>query len=312
MRKTSVLLLLAMIGAGGLLAACDKTPPDSAGASMTVDAARTVEAHAKYNAYVDAANRIGDHYEAALRSYRNYTLPQLKGAGPLEHYNVVDDQTIDRDLKGLQTAIASPGEPSDIDPAAQELLQAVQALGLISRELSTYASSKGYLADQGAKARANNDAYLAALEKAAKAEENLADTLERHDREMIESEFGKATKGSANYYRLGILLHAKNGLVAMQAVANDKDNPQKRKAVESEFDQLQALLDERKGKLTPGCTSVNDYATGYLAAGRSLLQNLDSGTKGQNALSSRLEYDYRSFSQQFNNLIGTFNQPGQC
>lgn len=307
----------ALLAATLMLAACGD---DNAKSEAKTAEASTAQAEiVKYNQYVDAANSINQSFEETLDQYEQYMVPKLADKKPVKDYVIGNDIMVLRTKEKLEKALAMQPAIPEIDAAAKDFAQALGKLAPLSSDLQNYAAAKTFLSDNGALAREKSPAYVAALTEVAKAESAFYHGISVKDTANTKEAFEKAKKDTVAYYRAGMVYYGKSTLNQASGIFDGTGLGDKKDAFKQDLDKLNEMalgFDKKTREADPkGCASTMMQANGFLAAGRKVLENTESGRYKEDAartgafkmLRPTIVDDAYSLRQKFNNLINNLN-----
>jgi hypothetical protein len=311
------LCMSALLAATLMLAACgdDNAKPEAKTAEASTAQAEIV----KYNQYVDAANSINQSFEETLDQYEQYMVPKLADKKPVKDYVIGNDIMVLRTKEKLEKALAMKPAIPEIDAAAKDFAQALGKLAPLSTDLQNYAAAKTFLSDNGALAREKSPAYVAALTEVAKAESAFYHGISLKDTANTKEAFEKAKKDTVAYYRAGMVYYGKSTLNQASGIFDGTGLGDKKDAFKQDLDKLNEMalgFDKKTREADPkGCASTMMQANGFLAAGRKVLENTESGRYKEDAartgafkmLRPTIVDDAYSLRQKFNNLINNLN-----
>ncbi|MNQ04501.1 hypothetical protein D3C85_172190 [compost metagenome] len=311
------LCMSALLAATLMLAACgdDNAKPEAKTAEASTAQAEIV----KYNQYVDAANSINQSFEETLDQYEQYMVPKLADKKPVKDYVIGNDIMVLRTKEKLEKALAMQPAIPEIDAAAKDFAQALGKLAPLSTDLQNYAAAKTFLSDNGALAREKSPAYVAALTEVAKAESAFYHGISVKDTANTKEAFEKAKKDTVAYYRAGMVYYGKSTLNQASGIFDGTGLGDKKDAFKQDLDKLNEMalgFDKKTREADPkGCASTMMQANGFLAAGRKVLENTESGRYKEDAartgafkmLRPTIVDDAYSLRQKFNNLINNLN-----
>jgi hypothetical protein len=311
------LCMSALLAATLMLAACgdDNAKPEAKTAEASTAQAEIV----KYNQYVDAANSINQSFEETLDQYEQYMVPKLADKKPVKDYVIGNDIMVLRTKEKLEKALAMKPAIPEIDAAAKDFAQALGKLAPLSTDLQNYAAAKTFLSDNGALAREKSPAYVAALTDVAKAESAFYHGISVKDTANTKEAFEKAKKDTVAYYRAGMVYYGKSTLNQASGIFDGTGLGDKKDAFKQDLDKLNEMalgFDKKTREADPkGCASTMMQANGFLAAGRKVLENTESGRYKEDAartgafkmLRPTIVDDAYSLRQKFNNLINNLN-----
>ncbi|MGE8566932.1 MAG: DUF3829 domain-containing protein [Achromobacter sp.] len=307
----------ALLAATLMLAACGD---DNAKSEAKTAEASTAQAEiVKYNQYVDAANSINQSFEETLDQYEQYMVPKLADKKPVKDYVIGNDIMVLRTKEKLEKALAMQPAIPEIDAAAKDFAQALGKLAPLSTDLQNYAAAKTFLSDNGALAREKSPAYVTALTDVAKAESAFYHGISVKDTANTKEAFEKAKKDTVAYYRAGMVYYGKSTLNQASGIFDGTGLGDKKDAFKQDLDKLNEMalgFDKKTREADPkGCASTMMQANGFLAAGRKVLENTESGRYKEDAartgafkmLRPTIVDDAYSLRQKFNNLINNLN-----
>lgn len=311
------LCMSAILAATLMLAACgdDNAKPQAKAAEASTAQAEIV----KYNQYVDAANSISQSFDETLDQYNKYMVPKMADKKPVKDYVIGNDIMVLRTKEKLEKALAMKPAIPEIDAPAKNFADALGKLAPLSTELQNYAAAKTFLSDNGALAREKSPAYVAALTDVAKAESAFYHGISVKDTANTKEAFEKAKKDTVAYYRAGMVYYGKSTLDQATGIFEGTGLGDKKDAFKQQLDKLNEMtlgFDKKTREADPkGCASTMMQANAFLAAGRKVLENTDSGRYQQDAertgafkmMRPTIVDDAYSLRQTFNNLINNLN-----
>ncbi|HCQ47982.1 hypothetical protein C4E15_27215 [Achromobacter spanius] len=311
------LCMSAILAATLMLAACgdDNAKPQAKAAEASTAQAEIV----KYNQYVDAANSISQSFDETLDQYNKYMVPKMADKKPVKDYVIGNDIMVLRTKEKLEKALAMKPAIPEIDAPAKNFADALGKLAPLSTELQNYAAAKTFLSDNGALAREKSPAYVAALTDVAKAESAFYHGISVKDTANTKEAFEKAKKDTVAYYRAGMVYYGKSTLDQATGIFEGTGLGDKKDAFKQQLDKLNEMtlgFDKKTREADPkGCASTMMQANAFLAAGRKVLENTDSGRYKQDAertgafkmMRPTIVDDAYSLRQTFNNLINNLN-----
>lgn len=282
----------------------------------------------KYNIYVDVSNSLSTSFEEARDSYVESQVPRLQGKAPLTSLRIQNDILVDRSAKKLDTAAAIDAPLPEIDESAKAFSAALKVLSPLSRELNDYANSKGYLADNGDKARQMSKDYLAALTAVAQAEAAFDKGLGARDQALTREAFEKARKDTAAYYRAGLIYHGKLNHADARTLFESPNDPKALAAFEAS---LALVADSAAGwsrkiaeqsaessAAARSCSGSMLHINEFIGQSRSMVKDIKAGVfnRKETGAMARMPAYMRSssivssanrYNQNFANMIGQFN-----
>ncbi|QNK67659.1 DUF3829 domain-containing protein [Variovorax sp. PAMC26660] len=328
--KYWTILSATLVTALALLAGCgDKADKPAQAASQAQAQKSNTEQQLveKYNIYVDVSNSLSTSFQEARESYVESQLPPLQAKAPLTSLRIQNDILVDRSAKKLDAAVAIDAPLPEIDESAKAFSAALKVLSPLSRELNDYANSKGYLADNGDKARQMNKDYLAALTTVAQAEAAFDKGLSARDQALTKEAFEKAPKDTAAYYRAGLIYHGKLNHADARTLFESPNDPKALAAFEASlalvadsatgWSKKTAEQSAQSGKsCSGGMLQINEF----IGQSRSMVKDIRNGVfkrKETGAMaglpaymrSSSIVSSANRYNQNFANMIGQFNHP---
>ncbi|WP_233233855.1 DUF3829 domain-containing protein [Bordetella sp. LUAb4] len=311
-----------VLAAACVLAACGDDKPKSAESAPSAksQAAAAEQAQVlKYNQYVDTANGVSTSFSEALERYNKYNTPAVNAKKPIKDFTIQNDIYIDRTKAGLEKALAMQPAMPALDSPAKPFADALGKLSPLSHELQNYSASKGYLADDGAKARELSAAYVAALTEVVKQEDAFYSGLSDQDMQNTKTAFENAKKDSAAYYRIGLVYWGK----AAQAQASTflageglGEHVQGFKDAISQVNDMGQGYDRKaREQNQKGCPSLMMHVNQYVADGRTIIKSTEDGSYVNDAKNrpavmqhmSRERDNIRDLRQHFNNIVSALN-----
>jgi hypothetical protein len=281
----------------------------------------------KYNIYVDVSNTLSTSFQEARENYVQNQVPLLQAKAPLTSLRIQNDILVDRSAKRLDAAVAIAAPLPEIDESAKAFSAALKVLSPLSRELNDYANAKGYLADNGDKARQLNKNYLAALTAVAEAEAAFDKGLGARDQALTKEAFEKAPKDTAAYYRAGLIYHGKLNHADASALFAAPNDPKALAAFEASlalvadsaagWSKKMAEQSSQGGKsCSGGMLQINEF----IGQSRSMVKDIKAGVfaRKETGAMARMPAYMRSssivssanrYNQNFANMIGQFNHP---
>ena len=279
------MLAALLMSMGLLLNGCDNADKTSNATTQTAqghEAASTEQAEVeKYNAYVDAANfhaDFGEMLETRLKTY-----PPLFAAGKkLTNYDMVSNLDISIMQDKLQTALAMSYAMPELDAPAKGMLDALKKLQPIQSELAGYADAKGYLADDGKKAKDMEPALDDALKNVAVFQAQFYDGIHKRDEINTRTAFENAEKGSLEYYRAGIIVYAKESARLSDAFFETSGSEDSIKPFNESLNKTAEMIEgwTKKGlEQTPpmGCSLLKSQLNGFVGTAREAIAKARSG-----------------------------------
>ncbi|UFH50812.1 YiiG family protein [Pseudomonas sp. KNUC1026] len=314
-----------LVAAGVLLSGCDdnKAPHSAATpqgqAEAPAPSAEQVEIE-KYNAYVDAANSGGDF--AAILEHRlaEYS-KQLKSQNKLTEYYLFDVHDISNVRDNLKKALALPAPMPELDEPAKAMLVALEKLAPIHADLANYTESKGWLADDGKKAKEMEPALDAALEAVAVEQAKFYDGLSKRDEINVKHAFDAAEKDSLAYYNAGFVLYGKQAMRLSREFFKSAGADATIQPFADSLDKTAQMVEGWQKKNTsksPSCTVLPSRMNQFVAKGRQAISTAKAGgykydEQRQMAWKNDnpIQRDAKFFGEAFDNVIRDMNS-SQC
>ena len=311
-----------VLAAACVLAACGDDKPKSAESAPSAksQAAAADQAQVlKYNQYVDTANNVNSSFGEALERYNKYNVPAVKSKDPIKSFVIQNDIYIDRTKAGLEKALAMQPAMPALDGPARPFADALGKLSPLSRELENYNASKGYLADNGAKARELSPAYVAALTEVVKQEDAFYSGLSEQDMQNTKTAFENAKKDSAGYYRIGLVYWGKAAQFQASTFLAGEGLGEHAQGFKDAINQVNDMGQGYDRKVREqnqkGCPSLMMHVNQYVADGRTIIKSTEDGTYVNDAKSrpaamqhmSRERDNIRDLRQHFNNIVSALN-----
>lgn len=318
------LLATGIITLGILLGGCDgsdkQSSPNAQSSSGTQNSVSAEQAGIeKYNAYVEVANRGAD-FDELLDRHQSYYGRDIASGNKLTSYSIFNRYDIISLQKLLTTALALPSPMPELDTPAQGMLAALNKLAPIHTELDDYANAKGYLADDGKKAREMEGAFVTAMKEVAEQQVIFFDGISKRDDINVKAAFENAESGSSEYYRAGIILYAKESVGLAVDFFESAGSEQTTKPFEQSLNKTASMI-ESWGKSTAGqkslsrCSMMRGNLNQFVGKGREAINSARSGKylrEGHSELkwkiSNPIEFDAKSFQRAFDTLINDMNK----
>ncbi|WP_192843249.1 DUF3829 domain-containing protein [Aureimonas sp. AU12] len=301
------------------LAGCNAEDKNSATLGIAAQGSSADQTEiAKSNAYITAANESSGTFAKAFQTYQDTVAPKLAGDRPLEDYAVVPVQDVTKIRARLESAGALAGSIPELDPAARDYASAIATFEPINNELANYAQSKGFLTDKGAKARAEDAAFVASLRKVVDAETVFFDRIEARDARLTQEAYDRAPKGSVERYRAGIVLRGKAAMKEVLTVFTEPDDVATRQAFAKNLDEMAEMVENWdravRTKKPEGCPALQSSANLVIANGRKAVQSAEEGRFDRDAgtPSFVLQQEFNGLQQNFSMMIFELNQPFSC
>ncbi|WP_019998623.1 DUF3829 domain-containing protein [Aureimonas ureilytica] len=273
---------------------------------------------AKSNAYITAANESSGTFAKALQTHQDTVASKLAGDRPLEDYAVVPVQDVTKIRARLESAAAMAGSIPELDPAARDYASAIAAFEPVNNGLANYAQSKGFLTDEGAKARAEDEAFVASLRKVVDAETVFFDRIDARDARLTQEAYDRAPEGSVERYRAGIVLRGKAAMKEVLTVFTEPDDVATRQAFAKNLDEMAGMVENWdravRTEKPEGCPTLQSRANLVIANGRKAVQSAEEGRfdRDSGTPSFVLQQEFNGLQQNFSMMIFQLNQPFSC
>ncbi|WP_122417388.1 YiiG family protein [Pseudomonas viridiflava] len=319
-RSTLAALLVSL---GLALAGCDKgDTPKSAShpANSTQQSVSTEQVEIeKYNAYVDAANQgedFGELLEKRVELYSGKLAPGKK----VTDYTLFSPYDISTLQRKLNQALAISFPMPELDEPAKNTLAALAKLEPIHGELANYSDSKGYLADDGKKARQMEPALEAAMKDVAEAQAVFFDGIRKRDEINTRTAFDNAEKDTLAYYRAGIVVYGKESARLASDFFASAGSEAKAKPLEESLNHTAQMIEgwDKKSceqKRPASCSIVLSDLNGFVGKGREAVSNAKNGRyKRENSselswkISNPIKRDSDDLQRAFSKLINSMNR----
>ncbi|NAT23083.1 hypothetical protein CU665_09520 [Pseudomonas syringae pv. actinidifoliorum] len=273
----------------------------------------------KYNVYVKAANYGADFGELLEKRLNEY--PKKLAAGKkLTDYYIFSTYDISTWQKNLKEALAIESPMPELDEPAKGMLETLAKLAPVQAELENYAQSKGFLADDGKKAREMEPALQAAMKDVAVYQAVFFDGINKRDDINTKNAFESAEKDSQAYYRAGIVVYAKESARLASEFFQNAGSEETAKPFEASLSKTAQMIEgwdkkTREQTRSPGCTVVLSDLNGFVGKGR---QAISDARSGQYKRENNSELGWRSFNpvergakdvqRAFGSLINSMNR----
>ncbi|AIC18968.1 MULTISPECIES: DUF3829 domain-containing protein [Pseudomonas] len=323
--NTRMFLAAALLGGSVLLAGCgDKTEKVSQPAAQVDAKQQEID---KYNQYVGAANSISESFQTFLQRYQQYEVPALAGKAPISAFSVGNDILIDRLSQALDGALAIDTPIPEVDQAAQAFSAALKTLSPLSHELQNYATSKGYLSDNGELARRQSQAYLAALTAVSEKEQDFYAGLGARDLALTKQAFDEAPKDTAAYYRAGLIYYGKLNTADAETLFAEPNDPQALAAFEKSLALVADAAAGWNGKVSAQAAQSGKSCGGgmleineFIGQSRSIIRDVKDGVYKRapegamknlpaHMQSSSIVRSANRYNRTYGNMINRFNHP---
>ncbi|MCF5802570.1 DUF3829 domain-containing protein [Pseudomonas tremae] len=272
----------------------------------------------KYNKYVKAANYgadFGELLESRLNEYPKKLAPGKK----LTSYDLFTAYSINGWQQNLKEALAIESPMPELDEPAKGMLDALARLEPIHAELENYAQSKGFLADDGKKARDMEPALEAGMKDVATSQAAFFDGISKRDDINIRTAFESAEKDSQAYYRAGIVVYAKESARLAGEFFKNAGSEETAKPFEASLNKTAQMIENwdkksRAQKRPIGCVSIMNDLNGFVGKGREAISDARSGNyKRENSsemhwrVANPIKRGYDDVQSAFGRLINSMN-----
>ena len=237
-RLFSALLCVAALTAGLFVSGCgsDKAGGIGSVVSSVVDGGDE-KAAAKLNTLIDATNRFNSD-NASFAQFQAEGLAKLKGG--FAEGAITNQPHYDRLQDALEKSKKEGSTFKDLDAERDNLLNVLNELVPVYKELTSYNDSKAYMNDGGAKGKDLAAKYVASVEKFDAAYAKFSDVLTKTNNEQTQKQVEKLKKEGKKGYAAAM----ESTLRLSNLVENLEKAPQKadKAAVEKELGDIEALL----------------------------------------------------------------------
>lgn len=320
---TRNLWVAVLVSMGILLSGCDNADkPRQAAANNqgVIEEKSSAQAEMeKFNIYVDAANSGGD-FGAILEERRTKYSAMLTSKKKLDSYYMFSGYDITLLQDNLNKALALSHPMPELDAPAKGMLVALAKLQPIHAELVNYANSKGYLADDGKKAREMEPSLEAALQDVAVEQATFYEGISKRDEINTQVAFDSAEKDSLAYYRAGIVLNAKQSVRLSNDFFKSAGTEVTAKPFEESLNKTAQMIegwDKQAKAQTPvlKCSVLLSDMNRFVGKGREAISAARSGKYQYNEqrqmswkISNPIQQDAKFFAQSFDSVINGLNQ----
>ena len=237
-RLFSTVLCVAALTAGLFVSGCgsDKAGGIGSVVSSVVDGGDE-KAAAKLNTLIDATNRFNSD-NASFAQFQAEGLAKLKGG--FAEGAITNQPHYDRLQDALEKSKKEGSTFKDLDAERDNLLNVLNELVPVYKELTAYNDSKAYMNDGGAKGKELAAKYVASVEKFDAAYAKFSDVLTKTNNEQTQKQVEKLKKEGKKGYAAAM----ESTLRLTNLVENLEKAPQKadKAAVEKELSEIDALL----------------------------------------------------------------------
>ena len=286
-RLFSTVLCVAALTAGLFVSGCgsDKAGGIGSVVSSVVDGGDE-KAAAKLNTLIDATNRFNSD-NASFAEFQAEGLAKLKGG--FAEGAITNQPHFDRLQADLEKSKKEGSTFKEVDAERDNLLNILNELVPVYKDLTAYDDSKAYMNDGGAKGKELAAKYVAAVEKFDTAYAKFNETLNKVNAEQSKKQIEKLKKDGKKGYAAAM----ESTLRLTTLVDNIEKAPQKadKAAVEKELSEIEALL-----------KSINNDR------GQVLAESYNSVVgEVRQVLADPSDNNLNSMIQGFNSYIDTYN-----
>ena len=232
----TTLLCVATLTTGLLISGCSVNKVSNLAVSSVVGD-NDEKAAAKLNTLIDATNQFNSN-NAAFAQFQADGLAQLKGG--FQEGAITNQPHYDRLQDALEKSKKEGSTFKDLDAERDNLLNVLNELVPVYKELTSYNDSKAYMNDGGAKGKELAAKYVASVEKFDAAYAKFSDVLTKTNNEQTQKQVEKLKKEGKKGYAAAM----ESTLRLTNLVENLEKAPQKadKAAVEKELSEIDALL----------------------------------------------------------------------
>lgn len=234
----TTLLCVATLTTGLLISGCSVNKVSNLGSAVaSVVGDNDEKAAAKLNTLIDATNQFNSN-NAAFAQFQADGLAQLKGG--FQEGAITNQPHYDRLQDALEKSKKEGSTFKDLDAERDNLLNVLNELVPVYKELTAYNDSKAYMNDGGAKGKELAAKYVASVEKFDAAYAKFSDVLTKTNNEQTQKQVEKLKKEGKKGYAAAM----ESTLRLTNLVENLEKAPQKadKAAVEKELSEIDALL----------------------------------------------------------------------
>ena len=283
----STVLCVAALTAGLFVSGCgsDKAGGIGSVVSSVVDGGDE-KAAAKLNTLIDATNRLNSD-NVSFAQFQAEGLAQLKGG--FQEGAITNQPHYDRLQDALEKSKKEGSTFKDLDTERDNLLNVLNELVPVYKELTSYNDSKAFMNDGGAKGKELAAKYVAAVEKFDAAYAKFSDVLTKTNNEQTQKQVEKLKKEGKKGYAAAM----ESTLRLSNLVENLEKAPQSadKAAVEKELGDIEALL---KGINNDRGQVLADRYNSVIGAVRQVLADPNENNLGE-------------MIESFNGYIDTYN-----
>lgn len=234
----TTLLCVATLTTGLLISGCSVNKVSNLGSAVSsVVGDNDEKAAAKLNTLIDATNQFNSN-NAAFAQFQADGLAQLKGG--FQEGAITNQPHYDRLQDALEKSKKEGSTFKEVDAERDNLLNILNELVPVYKDLTAYDDSKAYMNDGGAKGKELAAKYVAAVEKFDAAYAKFNETLNKVNAEQSKKQIEKLKKDGKKGYAAAM----ESTLRLTTLVDNLEKAPQKadKAAVEKELSEIEALL----------------------------------------------------------------------
>ena len=234
----TTLLCVATLTTGLLISGCSVNKVSNLGSAVySVVGDNDEKAAAKLNTLIDATNQFNSN-NAAFAQFQADGLAQLKGG--FQEGSITNQPHYDRLQADLEKAKKEGSTFKEVDAERDNVLNILNELVPVYKDLTAYDDSKAYMNDGGAKGKDLAAKYVAAVEKFDAAYAKFNETLNKVNAEQSKKQIEKLKKDGKKGYAAAM----ESTLRLTTLVDNLEKAPQKadKAAVEKELSEIEALL----------------------------------------------------------------------
>ena len=283
----TTLLCVATLTTGLLISGCSVNKVSNLGSAVSsVVGDNDEKAAAKLNTLIDATNQFNSN-NAAFAQFQADGLAQLKGG--FQEGAITNQPHYDRLQDALEKSKKEGSTFKDLDAERDNLLNVLNELVPVYKELTSYNDSKAYMNDGGAKGKELAAKYVAQVEKFDAAYAKFNDALNKANTEQTKKQIEKLKKDGKKGYAAAM----ESTLRLTTLVENVEKSPKNadKQAVEKELNEIQTLLKSINNDR--GEVLVNSYNS-VVGSVRQVLNDAN-----ENNLNDMIE--------NFNNYIESYN-----
>ena len=283
----TTLLCVATLTTGLLISGCSVNKVSNLGSAVSsVVGDNDEKAAAKLNTLIDATNQFNSN-NAAFAQFQADGLAELKGG--FQEGAITNQPHYDRLQDALEKSKKEGSTFKDLDAERDNLLNVLNELVPVYKELTSYNDSKAYMNDGGAKGKELAAKYVAQVEKFDAAYAKFNDALNKANTEQTKKQIEKLKKDGKKGYAAAM----ESTLRLTTLVENVEKAPKNadKQAVEKELNEIQTLLKSINNDR--GEVLVNSYNS-VVGSVRQVLNDAN-----ENNLNDMIE--------NFNNYIESYN-----